>query len=137
MSVKERAVQLHLAGFNCAQSVLCSCGAYTGLEEKTALAVSGGLGGGFRCGEICGALSGAVLAAGLCCPYHAAADLSAKEEIAALTRQLDTSFQQQFGAVRCAELRGDGSRCNEYIAFMAQTCKDIFEQLQNSNTTGE
>ena len=65
MSVKERAVSLHGAGFNCAQGVLCSCGAYTGLDEKTALAVSGGLGGGFRCGEICGALSGAILAAGL------------------------------------------------------------------------
>ena len=39
MSVKERAVSLHGAGFNCAQGVLCSCGAYTGLDEKTALAV--------------------------------------------------------------------------------------------------
>ena len=137
MSVKEKAVDLHRAGFNCAQSVLCSCGAYTALEEKTALAVSGGLGGGFRCGEICGALSGAVLAAGLCCPYHDSADLTAKENIAALTRNLTAAFQLKFGSVRCVELRGDGSRCNEYIAFMAETGEKLFEQLQNSNTTGE
>ena len=137
MSVKERAVSLHGAGFNCAQGVLCSCGAYTGMEDKTALAVSGGLGGGFRCGEICGALSGAVLAAGLCCPYQDAADQAVKAEIAALTRELDARFQQRFGAVRCTEIKGDGSRCNEYIAFMAQTCEEIFQQLQNSNTTGE
>ncbi len=137
MSVEEKAVSYHRAGFNCAQSVLCSCGAYTGMEEKTALAVSGGLGGGFRCGEICGALSGAVLAAGLCCPYHDNADLSTKEAIAALARNLTGTFQREFGAVRCAEIKGDGSRCNEYIAFMAETCEKLFQQLQNSNTTGE
>lgn len=137
MSVKERAVSLHGAGFNCAQGVLCSCGAYTGLDEKTALAVSGGLGGGFRCGEICGALSGAILAAGLCCPYDDAADLAAKEEIATLTRKLCETFRVQFGAVRCAELRGDGSRCNDYIAFMTEICEKTFQQAQNSNTTGE
>lgn len=137
MSVKEKAIALHRAGFNCAQSVLCSCGAYTGLEEKTALAVGGGLGGGFRCGEICGALSGAVLAAGLCCPYHDSADQKAKEAIAAITRNLTGTFQRQFGSVRCAELRRDGSRCNEYIAFMAETGEKMFQQLQNSNTTGD
>lgn len=137
MSVEEKAVSYHRAGFNCAQSVLCSCGAYTGLDEKTALAVSGGLGGGFRCGEICGALSGAVLAAGLCCPYNDAADRAAKEEIAQLTRRLTELFRERFGEVRCEKLKGDGSRCNEYIAFMAETCENIFQQLQNSNTTGE
>ena len=137
MSVEEKAVSYHRAGFNCAQSVLCSCGAYTGLDEKTALAVSGGLGGGFRCGEICGALSGAVLAAGLCCPYHDAADCAAKEEIAKLTRRLTEIFREHFGEVRCEKLKSDGSRCNEYIAFMAETCENIFQQLQNTITTGE
>ena len=121
MSVEEKAVSYHRAGFNCAQSVLCSCGAYTGLDEKTALAVSGGLGGGFRCGEICGALSGAVLAAGLCCPYNDAADRAAKEEIAKLTRRLTEIFREHFGEVRCEKLKSDGSRCNEYIAFMANS----------------
>ena len=137
MSVEEKAVSYHRAGFNCAQSVLCSCGAYIGLDEKTALAVSGGLGGGFRCGEICGALSGAVLAAGLCCPYNDAADRAAKEEIAQLTRRLTELFREHFGEVRCEKLKSDGSRCNEYIAFMAETCENIFQQLQNTITTGE
>ena len=51
MDVKKLATEYHEKGFNCAQSVLCACGAYTGLDEKTALAVSGGFGGGLRCGE--------------------------------------------------------------------------------------
>ena len=42
MDVKKLATEYHEKGFNCAQSVLCSCGEYTGLDEKTALAVSGG-----------------------------------------------------------------------------------------------
>ena len=36
MSVKETAVEYHVKGFNCSQSVLCSCKEYTGMDEKTA-----------------------------------------------------------------------------------------------------
>lgn len=137
MSIQEKAVALHRAGFNCAQSVLCSCGAYTGLDEKTALAISGGLGGGFRCGEICGALSGAVLAAGLCCPYDDAENLRAKEQIAALTCRLTAAFREEFGDVRCEKLKGDRSRCNGYIAFMAETSEQLFQEIKNTISTGE
>ena len=69
MSVQEESLRLHSCGYNCAQSVLAALGSYTGLNEKTALAVSGGFGGGVRCGEICGAASGAVMALGLAFPY--------------------------------------------------------------------
>ena len=62
MGVKQEATRLHESGHNCAQSVFCSCREYTGVDDKIALAVSGGFGGGVRCGEICGALTGAVMA---------------------------------------------------------------------------
>ena len=64
MDVKKEATRIHESGHNCAQSVFCSCREYTGIDDKTALAISGGFGGGVRCGEICGALSGAVMAIG-------------------------------------------------------------------------
>ena len=44
MSIEEKAAQYHAQGFNCAQSVLAACGEYTGLDEKSALAIAGGLG---------------------------------------------------------------------------------------------
>ena len=48
MTVSEKAVLLHGQGYNCAQSVLAACGEYTGMDEKTALAIAGGFGGGMR-----------------------------------------------------------------------------------------
>ena len=85
MSVRDDALRLHSSGYNCAQSVLAALGSYTGLDEKTALAVSGGFGGGVRCGEICGAASGAVMALGLAFPYADGEDSEAKARIAKLT----------------------------------------------------
>ena len=61
----------HDKKFNCAQSVLLAFGDKTGLDEKTARAIAGGMGGGVGgCKEeICGALSGAVLALGMLLPH--------------------------------------------------------------------
>ena len=137
MTVQEKAVAFHTRGFNCAQAVLCSCGAYTGLEEETALAVSGGFGGGLRCGEVCGAVSGAVMAAGLCCRYTDSSDLAAKENIAALARELTGRFQAKYGALRCAEIKIDTAHCNEYIAFMAEQAEDVIKQFNKNGNTGE
>ena len=134
MSVKEKAIAYHAKGFNCAQSVLCACGAYTGLDERTALAVSGGFGGGLRCGEICGAVSGAVMVAGLCFPYADSGDAQAKERIAALARELTGGFREKYGALRCEEVKIDITHCNEYIGYMAELSEQIIQKNQKNNT---
>ena len=51
-NIKEKALEYHAAGFNCAQSVLAACKEYTGLDDSAALAISAGFGGGLRSGEI-------------------------------------------------------------------------------------
>ena len=130
MTVREKALDYHKRGFNCAQSVLCSCGAYTGLDEETALAVSGGFGGGCRCGEICGAVTGAIMAAGLCCRYSTEGDQQTKDAIAALSRALTADFRERFGALRCEEIKIDTARCNDYIAYMAERTESILSQIQ-------
>ena len=137
MTIEEKAVAYHTRGFNCAQAVLCSCGEYTGLDEETALAISGGFGGGLRCGEVCGAVSGAVMAAGLCCRYSDSSDLKTKEGIAALARELTGLFQTQYGALRCAEIKIDTARCNEYIAFMAKQAESVIQKYKTNKNTGE
>ena len=130
MGAKEKASALHESGFNCAQSVLCSCGAYTGLDEETALAVSGGFGGGCRCGEICGAVTGAVMAAGLCCRYSTEGDQETKDRIAALSRGLTGAFRERFGALRCEEIKIDTEHCNAYIAWMAEQAEEILKEIK-------
>ena len=128
MSVQEESLRLHDCGFNCAQSVLAALGSYTGLDEKTALAVSGGFGGGVRCGEICGAASGAVMAIGLAFPYADGEDAEAKVRIAKLTMRLNRDFIQQFGCIRCQDLKRNGVPCDELIAWAAKRAEEIIQE---------
>lgn len=125
MGVKEEAIKLHGSGFNCAQSVAASCCEYTGLDKETTLAVSGGFGGGVRCGEICGAISGAVMVLGLANPYVDGTDAEAKNKIALLTKECTKSFKEQFGCVRCLDLKKAGHPCDELIAFGAELAEKI------------
>lgn len=127
MTREERAVELHKAGFNCAQSVLCALCDLTGLEEDAAKAVAGGFGGGLRCGEVCGALAGAVMALGICCPYTKEGDTETKERIAALTKEFTGEFEDQFENLRCDDLVeacGGKECCNDYIAWCVQNAAD-------------
>lgn len=125
MGVKETATKLHESGFNCAQSVLCACGKYTGLDEKTALAISGGLGGGVRCGEICGAITGAVMAVGMAYPYTDGSDADARALIARKTAETTNAFREKYGCVRCFELKEKRMSCAELIEFGAETAEKI------------
>lgn len=119
MSIQEEALRLRGRGYNCAQSVLAALGSYTGLDEKTALSVSGGFGGGVRCGEICGAASGAVMALGLAFPYANEDDAEAKAKIAKLAMAMNRDFIQHFSCIRCQDLKRNGVPCNELIAWAA------------------
>ena len=127
MGIKEEATRLHQSGYNCAQSVLCACRKYTGLDDKTALALSAGFGGGVRCGEICGAVSGAVMAIGLAYPFYDAADAEAKNKIAALTKQCTGQFSNEFGCIRCLDLKRSGHGCGELIEYAADMAENIIQ----------
>jgi C_GCAxxG_C_C family probable redox protein len=130
LSVQEESICLHDCGFNCAQSVLAALGSYTGLDEKTALSVSGGFGGGVRCGEICGAASGAVMALGLAFPYADGEDADAKARIAKLTVAMNRDFIKQFGCIRCQDLKRNGIPCDELIAWAARHAEEIIKDNQ-------
>ncbi len=128
VGIGEEAVKIHGEGFNCAQCVLRACGKYTGLDERTALAVAGGFGGGVRCGEICGAISGAVMALGLAAPFADGDDREAMARIGALTKQATGAFREKYGVVRCLELKRAGVPCDELIAFGAETVEKILNE---------
>lgn len=120
IDIAEKATEFHMRGYNCAQSVLAACGEYTGLDEETALAISAGFGGGLRSGEICGAISGGVMAAGMACPFSDSEDIEAKQKIAAIATRLVRCCREQFGAVRCVDLKASGVSCGEIIKEMAR-----------------
>ncbi len=128
MNIKEEATRLHESGHNCAQSVFTSCRDYTGLEDKTALAVSGGFGGGLRCGEVCGALSGALMAVGTVFPYDDCTDQVAKDRIASLAKATCKAFKDQYGHLRCNDLKANEISCPEIIEFCAQLAEKTIKE---------
>ena len=129
MSIKETAVTMHEKGYNCAQAVLSGSKEYTGLDEKTALAIAAGFGGGLRSGEVCGAISGAVMAIGMKFPFTDASDTEAKAKIAELAKLCVAKAQEEFGCVLCRELKGKKHTCAEIIAYMS----DVVEEIMNNN----
>lgn len=106
---------------NCGQSVLVALNELTGLDEKTAMAISTGLGGGLRCGETCGAYCGAVLAIGM----TVGADGMGRPggRVADMVKAFSDEFKEQFDSIRCEELLGksggDHSVCYDFCAWCA------------------
>ena len=125
MSVKDKALEYHKKGYNCAQSVLSALAEYTNLDEKTALAVSGGFGGGLRSGEICGAISGAVMAVGLTCPLLDPKDKNTSKKVAGLASKSVAEAREKFGCIRCIELKGKKVKCEDMIGYMAEVAEKI------------
>ena len=127
MDIREKALDYHKKGYNCAQAVIAACSELTGLDEKTALAISAGFGGGLRCGEVCGAISGAVMALGMTYPFVDGSDAEAKQKIAELAKQCVAAAAEKYGKVRCSELKGNID-CNEIICFMAETAEKMIRE---------
>ena len=127
MDIREKALYWHKKGYNCAQAVLAACSELTGLDEKTALAMSAGFGGGLRSGEVCGAISGAVMALGMAYPFTDGSDAEAKQKIAELAKQCVAAAAEKYSKVRCSELKGNID-CNEIICFMAETAEKMIRE---------
>lgn len=128
MTIDEKALKLHGEGFNCAQSVLAACREYTGLDDKTALAICGGLGGGVRCGEICGAVTGAVMALGMSNPFDEGDNAEAKAKIAVMTKAFTNQFKQEFGCIRCLDLKKNCQPCDKLIAYCAKAAEEAISK---------
>ncbi len=101
---KNKAKSLFLDGYNCAQAVFVAFSDVTGVDEKTATALSSSFGGGMgRMREVCGAVSGMFMAAGAL--YGAdTLDQTKKAEHYARIRELADAFRAQTGTIICREL---------------------------------
>ena len=128
MSIREKAIELHDNGYNCAQSIVGACSEHIGLDVKTCMSISGGLGGGLRCGEVCGALVGAIMVLGCLFPYYKEGDLDAATMIANMTKECTRSFRNKFGCIRCLELKQAGFSCDDTIGYAADYIEEIIKK---------
>jgi C_GCAxxG_C_C family probable redox protein len=109
MSEKSEKAVSCFENFNCAQSVIATCGPELGLDRENALRVAGGFGGGMgRLGEVCGAVTGAFMAIGL---KHGKSRIEddeseTKEKAYALVYEFADRFRARNGSILCRELLG-------------------------------
>jgi len=131
MTKREKAVQMHKSGYNCAQAVFAVFADELGLDEDTALRIASSFGGGFgKLGEVCGAFSGMAMVLGMREGHIDPAVPATKMEHYARVRAIADQFKAENGSIVCRELLAgvevdtpEGKKilkkksCNDLIAF--------------------
>jgi C_GCAxxG_C_C family probable redox protein len=119
MNRSEDAVSLFKKGYNCSQSVFCTLGVGSGLNDMMALKIGAGFGGGIgHLGETCGAVTGAIMAIGLkhglSIPDRPSASNS---KVYDLVNKFVNAFKERNKSIECSKLLGcDISDPNQYLA---------------------
>ncbi|MBE6598851.1 MAG: C_GCAxxG_C_C family protein [Ruminococcaceae bacterium] len=101
----ERAVELFLADYNCAQAVFGAFCDVTGMDFETAMKLSSSFGGGMgRMREVCGAVSAMFMVTGLLYGYGDTGEGGAKAEHYKRIQALADEFKAEHGSIICREL---------------------------------
>ena len=105
MNHSERAVELFMLGYNCAQAVAAAFDDLTGVDEKTAAKMASCFGGGMgRMREVCGAVSGMLLVAGILYGYDDPKATKEKRELYAQVQAMAGRFREELGSIVCRDL---------------------------------
>ena len=136
MNHAEKAHDLFLNDYNCAQSVLCAYDDVTGFDPETSALLASSFGGGMgRLREACGAFSAALMVLGLVCGYADPGDQDAKTLHYQRVQEYARRFRDANGSILCRELLEDvpvtpgdvpEERTPEYYA--ARPCPQIVRQ---------
>lgn len=101
----EKAAELFLQGYNCAQAVTVAFCDVTGLTADQAAKMASSFGGGMgRMREVCGAVSGMLLVAGMLYGYETPGDDVSKKQHYTLVQRLAGQFREQVGSIVCREI---------------------------------
>lgn len=107
MNHSQRAYDLFMQGYNCAQSVFCAFSDLTGLDVDTSAKLASSFGGGMgRLRETCGAFSGMIMVAGLLYGYDEPKNYAVKSEHYALVQELAKCYKEKTGSLVCREILG-------------------------------
>ncbi|MBR4016909.1 MAG: C_GCAxxG_C_C family protein, partial [Oscillospiraceae bacterium] len=105
MNHSEKAAELFLSGYNCAQAVAVAFCDVTGFDpDRTAKIVSGFGGGMGGLREVCGAVSGMFFVISSLYGYDDPTDDASKKRAYSQIRELATKFQEETGSIICREI---------------------------------
>lgn len=103
----EKAMELHKAGYNCAQAVFLSYADLYGLDTDTAAHMAGPFGGGVGGQrEVCGAVSGMAMVLGMLRGYSDPADKAGKMALYNHVQACSAQFSAVTDSIVCRELLG-------------------------------
>lgn len=101
----EKAAELFINGYNCAQAVVVAFCDVTGMDTDYAAKLASSFGGGMgRMREVCGAVSGMLMVAGLLYGYETPGDDEIKKSHYQLVQQLAGQFREKYGSIICREI---------------------------------
>lgn len=107
MGKKEKAEELFLQGYNCAQAVAGAFAEEMGMDFETVVKTVSSFGGGMgRLREVCGTVSGMFFVAGAVYGYKDPKDFAAKKEHYERIQLLAAKFKEETGSIICRELLG-------------------------------
>ena len=105
MERSERAAELFLRGYNCAQAVAVAFSDLTGLTPELSAKMASSFGGGMgRMREVCGAVSGMLMVTSLLYGYDQPEDEQGKKALYKLVQELAGQFREKNGSIICREL---------------------------------
>lgn len=105
MKHTEKARDLFLSGYNCAQAVAMAFSDVTGIDEKLSAKIASSFGGGIgRMREVCGALSGMYMVLGVLYGYDNADENEGKKRLYSDVQALAEKFKAENGSIICREI---------------------------------
>ena len=100
-----RARELFLSGYNCAQSVAAAFAPEMGLDERMVLRLISGFGGGLGGLRVmCGTVSAMCMVVSYLHGYDEAEDFEGKKHLYATEQRLAARFTERYGTLNCREL---------------------------------
>lgn len=107
MTKGEKAKELFLQGYNCAQAVFGAFSDELSIDFEMAMKLSSGFGGGMgRLREVCGAVSGMFMVFNMKYGYTSPDDKNAKMQLYSHIQSLAKRFEEENGSIICRELLG-------------------------------
>ena len=101
----QRARELFLSGYNCAQSVAAAFAPEMGMDERAVLRLISGFGGGLGGLRVmCGTVSAMCMVVGYLHGYDEAEDFEGKKHLYATEQRMAARFTDRYGTLNCREL---------------------------------
>ena len=107
MTKREKAVENHKKGYNCAQAVACVFAEKLGYSEDEIFRLTEGFGAGMGATQgVCGAVSAMVFAAGAIKSFGVdKIPETNKKESYTFARKLMETFESKVGSIKCSEIK--------------------------------